>query len=98
MNKFSKNFLFLILILILAGFLRLWQLGQAPPSPDWDEAALGYNAYSILKTGRDEYGTKFPLTLRSYDDYKPPLYAYITIPSVAVFGLNVWSVRLPSVI
>jgi 4-amino-4-deoxy-L-arabinose transferase-like glycosyltransferase len=83
-------------ILLLAGILRLWQLGAIPPSPDWDEAALGYNAYSILKTGRDEYGTFFPLSIRSFDDYKPPLYVFLTVPSVAVFGLSVFAVRLPS--
>ena len=90
--------LIFLAIVILAGALRFWQLGRVPISPDWDEAALGYNAYSILKTGRDEYGTKFPLVLRSFDDYKPPLYAYLAIPSVAVLGLNSWSVRLPSAI
>lgn len=95
MNFLFRYRKFLVLIGI-AGVLRLWQLGAVPVSPDWDEAALGYNAYSILKTGRDEYGTKFPLTIRSYDDYKPPLYVYLTIPSIAVFGLSVWSVRLPS--
>lgn len=78
--------------------MRLYKLGSVPASPDWDEAALGYNAYSILKTGRDEYGIQFPLSIRSFDDYKPPLYTYLTIPSVAVFGLNVFSVRLPSAI
>lgn len=83
-------------ILALAAFLRFWQLGNIPPSPDWDEAALGYNAYSILKTGRDEYGTLLPVTLRSYDDYKPPLYAYLAVPSIAIFGLSTWAVRLPS--
>lgn len=86
----------LICIMVLAAFLRFWQLGLVPPSPDWDEAALGYNAYSILKTGRDEYGTRFPLVLRSFDDYKPPLYMYLAVPSIAAFGLNLWSVRLPA--
>jgi 4-amino-4-deoxy-L-arabinose transferase-like glycosyltransferase len=96
--KFIRDHIFILLILILAAGLRLYQLGATPPSPDWDEAALGYNAYSVLKTGRDEYGIRFPLSLRSYDDYKPPLYMYLAIPSVAVFGLNTWAVRLPSAI
>lgn len=94
--KSSIGLKLLIIAFLLGSFLRLWQLGQVPPSPDWDEVALGYNAYSILKTGKDEYGTSLPLSLRSYDDYKPPLYMYFTIPSVALFGLNTWSVRLPS--
>ena len=90
--------LLFISIILVAAILRLWQLGGIPPSPDWDEAALGYNAYSVLKTGRDEYGTILPLSLRSYDDYKPPLYMYLIIPSIALFGLETWAVRLPSAI
>ena len=85
-------------ILLLAFILRFWQLGTVPVSPDWDETSLGYNAYSILKTGRDEYGAFLPLSFRSFDDYKPPLYVYLTVPSVAVFGLSVFAVRLPSAI
>lgn len=96
--KILRKYWILITIIFIAFFLRFWQLGQIPVSPDWDEVALGYNAYSILKTGRDEYGTFLPAVLRSYDDYKPPLYAYLAIPSVAVFGLNTWAVRLPSAI
>ncbi|MFC1646654.1 ArnT family glycosyltransferase [Patescibacteria group bacterium] len=97
MRFIKKNF-YLILIIILATFLRFWQLGLIPPSPDWDEAALGYNALSILKTGKDEYGTSFPVALRSFDDYKPPLYMYLTVPSVWLFGLNNQSVRSPGAI
>ena len=64
----------------------------------WDEASIGYNAYSILKTGADEYGNKLPLSFRSFDDFKPPVYIYLTVPFVAVFGLNELSVRLPAAI
>ncbi len=85
-------------ILVIAAILRLWQIGQVPPSPDWDEASLGYNAYSILETGRDEYGTFLPVVLRSFDDYKPPLYAYLATVPIALFGLDTWVVRLPSAI
>jgi 4-amino-4-deoxy-L-arabinose transferase-like glycosyltransferase len=88
----------LIFIILLAAVLRLWQLGNVPPSPDWDEVALGYNAYSIMQTGKDEYGKFLPLILRSYDDYKPALYTYLIIPSISIFGLNVFAVRLPSAI
>ncbi len=85
-------------IILFAIILRFWQLGAVPVSPDWDEASLGYNAYSILKTGRDEYGSFLPLSFRSFDDYKPPLYVYLTVPSVAVFGLSVFAVRFPSAV
>src|SRR3989304_8276793 len=96
MNK--KIFIFLTFIIIIASILRLWQLGKVPSSPDWDEVALGYNAYSILQSGRDEYGKFLPIILRSFDDYKPALYAYLVMPSISVLCLNVTAVRLPSAI
>lgn len=96
MVKFLKNNWILILILIVAAFLRLFKLGSFPVSLTWDETALGYNAFSLLKTGRDEYGKLLPLALKSFGDYKPALYSYLAIPSVLVFGLNEFAVRLPS--
>jgi 4-amino-4-deoxy-L-arabinose transferase-like glycosyltransferase len=88
----------LILILGLNLFLRLYGLEKSPISINWDEAALGYNAYSLLLTGKDEYGKSWPLSLRSFNDYKPALYAYLTIPFVKVFGLNQTSTRAVSAI
>jgi 4-amino-4-deoxy-L-arabinose transferase-like glycosyltransferase len=95
--KFMKiKNIFLLAIIAVAAFLRLWKLGSIPPSLTPDEAALGYNSYSILKTGRDEYGEFLPVIFKSFGDYKPGLYIYLTVPFVAVFGLNEWAVRLPS--
>src|SRR5512146_453807 len=83
-------------IVCIAAFLRLWHFGGTPISPNWDEAALGYNAYSLLHTGRDEHGILLPFVLKSFGDYKPALYAYLTIPSILLFHLSVFSTRLPS--
>ncbi len=90
--KFKTVFL----IFILAFILRFYHLGSNPPGLDWDETAHGFNAYSILKTGRDEYGYKLPLFFRSFDDYKPPLYTYLVVPSIMMFGLTDFAVRFPS--
>lgn len=97
MNK-KNAYIILLLITSLAALLRFWALGKVPLSPDWDEVALGYNAYSILQTGKDEYGEFLPIILRSFDDYKPALYAYFAIPFIKIFGLTVFAVRLPSAI
>lgn len=86
----------IIVLFLLASFLRLYQLGTIPPGFDWDEASIGYNAWSVLKTGKDEYGNLFPLSFRSFGDYKPPVYFYFTVPSIAIFGLNEFAIRLPS--
>ncbi len=94
----KKNHLILGIIIFLAFLLRVWDLGNVPPSPDWDEASLGYNAYSILITGKDEYGAFLPVVLRSFDDYKPAMYTYFIIPFLFLFDLSIQAVRLPSVI
>lgn len=97
-NFFKKHAfkILLVLVLCLSLFLRFYKINVNPPSLDWDEASLGYNAYSILRTGADEYGNKLPLSIRSFDDYKPAAYVYLDVPSVAVFGLNEFGTRFPS--
>lgn len=96
LNSKFKIHIILILIVMIGFFLRFYSLGVNPPSLNWDETSIGYNAYSILKTGHDEYGNLLPLSIRSFDDYKPPVYVYLAVPSVAIFGLNEFSVRLPA--
>lgn len=93
-NFLKKNIL--LWIILFATIIRIWNLGNIPPHLTPDEASLGYNAYSILKTGKDEHGKILPLIFKSFGDYKPGLYIYATVPFVAVFGLNEFSVRLPA--
>lgn len=93
-----KSRILLIIIVFLATFLRLYKLGEIPPSIISDEASIGYNAYSILKTGRDEWGNFLPLSFPAFGDYKLPGLIYATVPSVAIFGLSEFSTRLPSAI
>lgn len=89
----------LVLIAGFALFVRAYKVTSIPSSLSWDEVSIGYNAYSILKTGRDEHGRFLPIdTFVGYGDYKPPLAVYLTVPFVAVFGLTELAVRLPSVI
>lgn len=87
----------LVAILLLAAFLRLYRLGDYP-ALNADEAAIGYNAYSLIQTGKDEHGTPWPIHFQSFNDYKPGGYFYIVLPFVYFFGLNEWSVRLPGAI
>lgn len=98
MKKTSLDRVFLLIIVLLAAFLRLYKLGEVPPGIISDEASIGYNAYSILKTGKDEWGNFLPLSFPAFGDYKLPGYIYATVPAVAVFGLNEFAVRLPSAV
>ncbi|RJQ25259.1 hypothetical protein C4577_06170 [Candidatus Parcubacteria bacterium] len=98
LSKTNLSHIIFILIITLALVLRFYNISNVPPSASLDEASIGYNAYSILQTGADEYGNRFPVLLRAYDDWRPSLYVYLVIPFIKLFGLDVLSVRLPSVI
>ncbi|OGH47836.1 MAG: hypothetical protein A3G66_02115 [Candidatus Levybacteria bacterium RIFCSPLOWO2_12_FULL_39_17] len=92
-----RKYFFIALILMLAIFLRFFSISTNPPSLTWDEAAWGYNAYSLGTDGRDEFGKFLPLTyIESFGDYKPPLYAYLAVIPVRIFGLNEFATRFPS--
>lgn len=86
------------LILLLASILRLWNLNQYPAGLNADEAAIGYNAYSLILTGKDEHGNSWPIHFQSFGDYKPGVYFYLVLPLVKLLGLNIWAVRLPSAV
>ena len=86
----------LILILFIAFILRFYHLGNIPPSLNWDEASVGWNAFSLVKTGTDEYGSHIPISIRSFGDFKPPILTYAVAGSIFLFNLSEFSVRFPS--
>jgi 4-amino-4-deoxy-L-arabinose transferase-like glycosyltransferase len=92
----SKHKLLLFLIIILGFVLRFYRLSDIPISLNIDETAIGYNAYSILKTGADEYGKFLPLSLQSFGDWKLPVYPLLDTLSILIFGLTEFAVRFPS--
>ncbi|MEI8067713.1 MAG: glycosyltransferase family 39 protein [Candidatus Shapirobacteria bacterium] len=87
----------LILILLTAFFLRAYKLDSFP-AINSDEAAIGYNAYSLLQTGKDEHGASWPLHFKSFGDFKPGAYFYLSLPFIKVLDLNLLTVRLPNLI
>ena len=83
----------LLTIVVIAALTRFVFLSSLPPALNRDEAAIGYNAYSILKTAKDEHGQLLPLAFKSIGDYKNPLYIYASVLPVKLFGLNDFSIR-----
>lgn len=99
MKKLFKKEKILILLLVLFSlFLRIYKVSQYPAGLNADEAAIGYNAYSLLQTGKDEFDHPWPINFQSFNDFKPGLYFYLVLPFVKIFGLTELAVRLPSVL
>ncbi len=98
--KLTKHITWIILCLILIlGFsLRFYKLESVPPSIYWDEAANGYNAYTIANYGRDEWNQVLPIYFHSFGDDKHPVHIYLTALFVKVLGLSTFSLRIPVVI
>jgi 4-amino-4-deoxy-L-arabinose transferase-like glycosyltransferase len=96
--QISRDRVILFFILLLAFLIRIYKLDSIPPSPYLDEVSNGYNAYSLMMTGRDEYGRFLPLLLQAYNDFRPAVYVYFMIPFIKLFGLSVFAIRLPVVL
>lgn len=97
LNLIRSKYL-LILICVFFLFTRFYKIGEIPSSVYWDEASIGYNAFSIVRTGQDEWGKFFPLHFRAFGEFKLPVYIYSVVPFVKLFGLNAFSVRIPAVL
>lgn len=93
----NKNNWILITILCIAVFLRVFRLESVPPALFGDEIDVGYQAYSLLETGRDLTGRFMPFYVRSLTEFRTPLFIYSAVPFVGIFGLNEYGVRLPAV-
>ncbi|MEO6508777.1 MAG: glycosyltransferase family 39 protein, partial [Patescibacteria group bacterium] len=92
------QFFLLVTVIAVGIFFRVTHITSAPPGMLVDETSIGYNAYSILKTGRDEFGVKHPLSFKAYGEYKMPAYIYASVIPVKVFGLNSFAVRFVSIL
>lgn len=93
---FFKKYAF-VAVLFLAFILRFWNLGINPPSLYWDEVSQGFNSFSILKTGFDEHHEFLPIArFQAFGDYKAPVYIYLDVVPILLFGQTEFAVRFPS--
>src|SRR3989344_1409608 len=96
----KNKLLFLLLgtVFIVALLTRFINLSKSPSGFHIDEANLGYNAYSILMTGKDDNGNFLPLYHNMFDDFNPTGYHYLTVIPIAVFGLTEFATRFTAAI
>lgn len=96
--RFMKTNIFRITILVIffSFVIRFINLGF--PIFTNEEARIAHRAYTLVNTGRDELGRKYPLIFNALDDYQLPLVSYITMTGVAIFGKTDLGVRIPFVL
>ncbi len=85
-------------ILALGLIIRVVFLATVPPELFGDEVDVAYQAYSLLKTGRDIYKQPLPIYIHSLSEWRAPLPVYQTVPAVALLGLNEYGARIPEVV
>ncbi len=97
MNIFKKINFALVLVILIALFLRFYQLGNIPAGLLNDEANAGYDAYSLLLTGRDQWNNFLPVNnFIGFGDFQPPIHRYSSLIPIFLFGLNEFSIRFIS--
>ncbi len=90
---------FLMLILLLFAFLiRSVELDWVPPALNSDELLKAFDGASVWRTGKDHHGALWPLFFKQSGEYSPPLYIYYAGLFAAPFGMNAYTVRLPSAV
>lgn len=95
LNSKKLFILAFFIIFAIASVLRLYRLSDFPVGFHIDEASLGYNAYSLLLTGKDDNGNRLPLYIDIFGDNRPSGYHYLAIIPVKLFGLSEFSTRFP---
>ncbi|QQG42219.1 MAG: glycosyltransferase family 39 protein [Candidatus Woesebacteria bacterium] len=93
-----RNNLILAFVLFLFLVSRIYKIAEIPVSVYWDEASIGYNAFSVATDLKDEWGDKLPLHFRAFGEFKLPVYIYSVAVFVKLIGLNEYAVRLPAVL
>ncbi|MCW1949422.1 MAG: glycosyltransferase family 39 protein [Candidatus Shapirobacteria bacterium] len=94
--KLSKLNVGLIVLLAASLFIRLIKINNL--SLFGDEIDVGYQAFSLLQTGRDYKGNFLPTYIQSLSESRAPFLIYLTVPTIKIFGLNSLGVRLPPIL
>lgn len=98
MHCCKKKYTLLFLIIVLGFLIRIFHLSDVPHGFFTDEAAAGYNAYTLFHTGRDEFGRLLPIFFTSYGGHNLPVSIYTAVPFVGPFGPTESSVRIQAVL
>jgi 4-amino-4-deoxy-L-arabinose transferase-like glycosyltransferase len=94
-KKYLK--IFLVFILIISSFFRLYKIGEIPTGLYSDEVINGYDAYSFLKTGKDSHGENYVM-FRARGDWREPVFHYTVAIIFSFLDVSESSLRITSAI
>jgi len=91
--------LFVILLFIIAVFIRSYKFGIIPYGLNQDEAMAGLEGFNLSQYGTDHYGTHMPVYFTAWiHSQMNVLLSYVLIPFFKIFGVSVFTLRLPMLI
>lgn len=85
-------------LMVVGVAVRVIGFGSIPGDINQDEAFAGYEAYSLLHYGVDSAGYHFPVYLYAWGSGMSALNTYLMMPFMALFGPEIWVIRMPQVI
>lgn len=97
----SKNTYRVLLLLILTAGIapRVWNFGSIPGGVNQDGAMAAVDAKALADYGTDRFGTWLPCHLYAWGyGQMSSLMSYLIAPFVKLFGLNVVTMRIPSLL
>lgn len=89
-----QSWLIVLPVIILAIASYFVRVVHNPPGYYIDESSISYNAYTISRTGSDEFGAPWPLYFRAFGDYKNPVYIYLLAAIFRFTGPSILAARL----
>lgn len=96
MSNFQK--ILLSLLILFAFFIRFYKIEDIPNGLYYDEVDSGYQARSLIQTGKDYRGSLSPFFINSNVEQRTPIPVYITVISTLLFKSPVLQVRMGEVI
>ena len=91
-----KTKIIFAIIMLIAVVVRIYRWPKAISQINCDEAMTAVNALSISETGKDTYGTSFPVYLEAWGVFgQSVVLAYIMAFFIKIFGFSYFTIRLP---
>lgn len=87
-----------VIVIIIAIIVRFWKLWSVPAGYNVDEMGSAFDAWSLLHSGVDRWGIRFPVYFWNYGSGQSALIVYMMMLSEAVFGFTTFAIRFPSFI